>query len=107
MYKMVANKCYAYTNSLKQKQNLKSRQFKYIPKLMIIPRYLSPKLTLKMEMQTNLKRQYKVRIKCHRVKTENFEICKPFNSNDIKAIVASQRSNGALYYKIKWLNGTA
>ena len=28
--------------------------------------------------------------------------CKPCNEKDIKAIVSSQRSNGALYYKIKW-----
>ena len=28
--------------------------------------------------------------------------CKPINEQDIKAIVASQRSNGALYYKLKW-----
>ena len=28
--------------------------------------------------------------------------CKPINEKDIKAIVASQRSNGALYYKLKW-----
>ena len=32
--------------------------------------------------------------------------CKMFNSQDIKAILASQRSNGALYYKVKWQNGT-
>ena len=36
-----------------------------------------------------------------------FDKCTPFNSNDIKAIIASQRSNGALYYKIKWQNGTS
>ena len=28
--------------------------------------------------------------------------CKPIKETDIKAIVASQRSNGALYYKLKW-----
>ena len=28
--------------------------------------------------------------------------CKPCNEKDIKAIVSSQRGNGALYYKIKW-----
>ena len=28
--------------------------------------------------------------------------CKPINKKDIKAIAASQRSNGALYYKLKW-----
>ena len=28
--------------------------------------------------------------------------CRPINEKDIKAIVASQRSNGALYYKLKW-----
>ena len=28
--------------------------------------------------------------------------CKPINEQDIKAIVTSQRSNGALYYKLKW-----
>ena len=28
--------------------------------------------------------------------------CKPINEKEIKAIVASQRSNGALYYKLKW-----
>lgn len=28
--------------------------------------------------------------------------CKPISEKDIKAIVASQRSNGALYYKLKW-----
>ena len=33
--------------------------------------------------------------------------CKLFNSGDIKAILASQRSNGALYYKVKWNNGTS
>ena len=32
--------------------------------------------------------------------------CKMFNSQDIKAILASQRSNGALYYKVKWQYGT-
>ena len=32
--------------------------------------------------------------------------CKMFHTQDIKAILASQRSNGALYYKVKWQNGT-
>ena len=47
------------------------------------------------------------RIKCHHVKDCKFDKCTPFNSNDIKAIIASQRSNGALYYKTKWQNGTS
>ena len=32
--------------------------------------------------------------------------CKPINEKDIKAIVSSQRSNGALYYKLKWLDNS-
>jgi hypothetical protein len=33
-------------------------------------------------------------------------ICKPFKVEDIKAILASNRSNGALYYKIKFNNNS-
>ena len=33
--------------------------------------------------------------------------CKPINEKDIKAIVASQRSNGALYYKLKWQDNSS
>ena len=31
--------------------------------------------------------------------------CTKYNPDEIKAIISSQRSNGALYYKIKWNNG--
>ena len=41
---------------------------------------------------------------CKACKTNS---CIKFNADEIKAIVSSQRSNGALYYKVKWSNGTS
>ena len=41
---------------------------------------------------------------CKACKTNS---CTKFNADEIKAIVSSQRSNGALYYKVKWSNGTS